>query len=44
MSLEAKRGGHFIDGEVQELPYGREIPDVVRTIALLQDYKSIAAT
>jgi hypothetical protein len=31
MSLEAKRGGQFIDGEVQELPSGREIPDVVPT-------------
>ena len=38
MSLEAKRGGQVIDGEVQELPSGREMPDVVPTIALLQDH------
>jgi hypothetical protein len=44
MSLEAKRGGQVIDGEVQELPSGREMPDVVPTIASLQDSKSITAT
>ena len=43
MSLEAKRGGQLIDAEVQELPSGREMPDVVPTIASLQDYKSITA-
>jgi hypothetical protein len=44
MSLEAKRAGQIIDGEVQELPSGREMPDVVPTIASRQDYKSITAT
>jgi glutamyl-tRNA reductase len=38
MSLEAKHAGQCIDGEAQDLAYGREMPDVVPTIALLQDH------
>jgi hypothetical protein len=45
MSLEAKRVGtdHLMEKR-RELPSGREMPDVVPTIASLQDYKSITAT
>jgi hypothetical protein len=48
MSLVAKRAGQIVDGElkkcrVQDLPCGREMRDVVPTIASLQDYKSITA-
>ena len=38
MGLEAKHAGRSIDGEARALDYGREMPDVVPTIALLQDY------
>jgi hypothetical protein len=38
MSLEANRAGQIIDGEAQDLPSGREMPDVVPTIALLQGH------
>jgi glutamyl-tRNA reductase len=38
MSLEAKHGGQSIDGEARGLDYGQEMPDVVPTIALLQDH------
>ena len=44
VSLEAKRAVQIIDGEVQELPSGREMPDVVPTIGLLQIHKRITAT
>jgi hypothetical protein len=44
VSLEVKRAGQIIDREVQELPSGGEMPEVVPTIASLQDYKSITAT
>jgi glutamyl-tRNA reductase len=38
MSLEAKHAGQSIDGEARDLDYGQEMPDVVPTIALLQDH------
>jgi glutamyl-tRNA reductase len=38
MSLEAKHAGKSIDGEARDLDYGQEMPDVVPTIALLQDH------
>jgi glutamyl-tRNA reductase len=38
MSLEAKVAGQSIDGEARDLNYGQEMPDVVPTIALLQDH------
>jgi len=44
MSLEAKRAGQIIDGEAQELPSSREMPDVGPTIASLRDYESITTT
>jgi glutamyl-tRNA reductase len=38
MSLEAKHAGQSIDGEARDLDSGQEMPDVVPTIALLQDH------